>query len=92
MTNKIYIGNTQKHIKKRMVGHFQEIKKLVEKGVHSDSYARHFTGIWPKGAAAPLPGMQRDLIKCNIVWQGNPIPVVRTFGKSICILCNIENG
>jgi hypothetical protein len=33
MTNKIYIGNTQQNFSKRMVGHFQDIKKLREKGV-----------------------------------------------------------
>jgi hypothetical protein len=39
LTNKIYIGNTQQHFKMRMGGHFQDIKQLMEKGVHSDSYA-----------------------------------------------------
>jgi hypothetical protein len=90
LTNKIYIGNTQQHFKMRMKGHFQDVKKLMEKGVHSDSYARHFAGIWPKGAAAPSPGMQRDMIKCDILWQGNPISVVKTFGKPTCALCNRE--
>jgi hypothetical protein len=90
MTNKIYIGNTQQHFKMRMRGHFQDVKKLMGKGVHSDSYARHFAGIWPRGAEVPTPGMQRDLIKCEILWQGNPISVVKTFGKNICALCNRE--
>ena len=49
MTNKIYIGNTQQNFKKRMAGHFQDVKKLMEKGILSDSYARHFAGIWPRG-------------------------------------------
>jgi hypothetical protein len=71
-------------------GHFQDIKKLMEKGVHLDSQARYFTGIWPRGAAVPSQGMQRDLIKCNILWQGNPILVVKPFGKSICALCYRE--
>jgi hypothetical protein len=43
MMNKIYIGKTQQNFKKRMVGHSQDVKKLMEKGVHSDSYARHFS-------------------------------------------------
>jgi hypothetical protein len=34
--------------------------------------------------------MQWDLIKCNIFWQGNPMLVVKTFGKSTCALCNRE--
>jgi hypothetical protein len=90
MTNKIYIGNTQQNFKKRMAGHFQDVKKLMETAVHSDSYARHFASIWPRGAAAPSPGMQRDLIECQILWQGNPISIVKTFGKSSCALCNRE--
>ena len=90
MTYKIYIGNTQQHFKMRMRGHFQDVKKLMEKGVHSDSYARHFAGIWPRGAEIPSPGMQRDLIKCEILWQGNPISVVKTFAKKP-VLCATEN-
>jgi hypothetical protein len=83
MTNKCYIRNTQQNFKKQMAGHFQDVKKLMEKGVHSDSYARHFTSIWPQGAAAPMPEMQRDLIECNILWQGGPISVA---------LCATEKG
>jgi hypothetical protein len=92
MTNKIYIGNTQQNLKKRMAGQLQDIKKLMEKGVHSDSYARHFTGIWPRGAASLSPGMKRDLITCNILWKGNPISAINTFGKSTSVLCATERG
>jgi hypothetical protein len=73
MTNKTYIGNMQQHFKMRVRGHFQDVKKLMETGVHSDSYARHFMGIWLRGAATPSPGMQRDMIKCEILWKRNPI-------------------
>jgi hypothetical protein len=90
MTNKTYIGNMQQRFKMRMRGHFQDVKKLMEKGVHSDSYARHFVGIWPRGAAAPSPGMQQDMIQCEILWKENPISLVKTFGKAICTLCNRE--
>jgi hypothetical protein len=34
MMNKIYIGNMQQHFKMQMKGHFQDLKKLREKGVH----------------------------------------------------------
>ena len=90
LTKKVYIGNTQQNFKKRMAGHFQDVKRLMDKGEHSNSYAKHFAGIWPRGAAAPSPGMQRDLIECQILWQGNPISIVKTFGKSTCGLCNRE--
>jgi hypothetical protein len=89
-TNKIYIGNTQQLFEMRMKGHFQDVKKLMEIRFHSDSYTRHFTGIWPREASPPMPGMQRDLIKCNILLQGNPTSAVKMFGKSTCALCNRE--
>jgi hypothetical protein len=73
-----------------MIGHFQDIKKLMEKGVHFNSYARHFVDIWPGGAIVPTPGMQHDLINHEIIWQSNPISVVKTFRKSTCSLCNRE--
>jgi predicted DNA-binding transcriptional regulator len=34
MMNKIYISNMQQHFKMRMKAHFQDVKKLMEKGVH----------------------------------------------------------
>jgi hypothetical protein len=68
ITNKIYIRDTQQNFKKRMTGPFQDIKKLMEKGVHLDSYARHVASIWPRGAAALSPGIQWDLIECKIIW------------------------
>jgi hypothetical protein len=82
MTNKIYIGSTQQHFKMRMRDHFQDVKKLMEKGVLADSYARKCTGIWPRGAAAPLPGMQQDMIQCDILWKGNLISIVDFLWKS----------
>jgi hypothetical protein len=30
---------------------------------------------------------QRDIIKCNILWKGNPILVIKTFGKCTFVLC-----
>ena len=37
-----YIGNTQNHIKKRMNEHFAETRNQVNKGLISDSFAKHF--------------------------------------------------
>jgi hypothetical protein len=90
MMDKIYIGNTKQNFKKRMTGHFQDIYKLIEKGVHSNSYARHFAGIWPRGAASPSPRIRQDIINCNVLWKENPISVVKTFVKFTCALCNRE--
>jgi hypothetical protein len=87
MTNKICIGNMQQHFKMRIIrGHFQEVKKLIEKGVYLDSYTRHFAGIWPRGATSPSSGIQWDMIQSNILWKGKPISIVKTFGKATCTL------
>jgi hypothetical protein len=58
MMNNIYIGNTQQNLLEEDDGPLSGCQKLLEKGVFSDSYARQFSGIWPRGAASPLPGMQ----------------------------------
>ena len=58
--------------------------------VHLDSYAHHFANVWPRGSETPSPGMQQDLIECDILWQGKPISIVKIFGKSTCALCNRE--
>jgi hypothetical protein len=90
LTNKFYIGNTQQFFKNRMRGHFQDVKQYVEKNVLSDSYARHSEGLVPKGAKSPTPGEQRVQISCSLIWKGNPLSAVKTFGKNSCKLCNRE--
>ena len=73
-----------------MRGHFQDVKQLIEKDISSDSYARHFASMAYGATKAPTPGMQRDKIRCAILWQGNPLSAVKTFGKNSCKLCNRE--
>jgi hypothetical protein len=87
MTNKICIGNTQQKFKKRMAGHFQEVNKLMEKGVHCKTFRRHLA---KRSHSTITRDATRDLIKYNILLQGNPISVVKTFRKSTCTLCNRE--
>jgi hypothetical protein len=38
-----YIGQTQQKLKDRMGQHLNDIKKLITKGIKSDSFASHFT-------------------------------------------------
>ena len=88
-TNKSYIGNTQQHFKNRMQQHFSDVKKLHQLGIKSDSYARHFAEQLSHFPTI-TPTLQRNSIKCSILWQGNPISVVKTFGTPDCALCNRE--
>jgi hypothetical protein len=86
---KFYIGNTQQHFKKRMQQHFNDVKKLHKDGEKSDSYAKHFASQF-SDINTLTPELQRNNITCKILWQGNPINVVKTFGTPNCALCNRE--
>jgi GIY-YIG catalytic domain len=88
-SGKFYIGNTQQHFKKRMQQHFNDVKKLHKDGEKSDSYAKHFANQL-SNINNLTPKMQRNNINCKILWQGNPINVVKTFGTPNCALCNRE--
>ena len=88
-TGKIYIGNTQQHVKKRTQQHVQDVKKLVTDGTSSDSFAAHFATLVPKGT------QKKEVknfvkIKVDIIWQGDPISCVKTFGSRGCKLCSKE--
>jgi hypothetical protein len=82
-----YIGNTQQALKKRMDGHYVDVQKLVTKGIHSDSFARHFAKHFE---TKPSPRQLRESIDFDILWAANPISVVRSFGKPSCSLCMVE--
>ena len=87
-TGKVYIGNTQQMFKKRMQQHFGEVGKLVKLGEKSDSYAKHFaTQLSPENVSSET---QRNGITCSIIWQGNPLSVVKTFATRNCTLCAKE--
>jgi hypothetical protein len=88
-TSKVYIGNTQQYFKKRMQQHFNDVKKLHSQSIKSDSYAKHFAEQLSNFEDIS-PTLQRSNIRCSILWQGNPINVVKTFGTSNCALCNKE--
>jgi GIY-YIG catalytic domain len=89
VTSKVYIGNTQQYLKKRMQQHFNDVKLLHKQGIKSDSYARHFAKQFVNQKEL-TPETQRNNIQCEILWQGNPINVVKTFGTPNCALCNKE--
>jgi GIY-YIG catalytic domain len=88
-SGKIYIGNTQQPFKKRMQQHFNDVNKLHQKGIKSDSYAKHFAEQL-RNFKTLSPNLQRNSITCKIIWKGNPISAVKTFGTKDCSLCNRE--
>ena len=88
-TNKRYIGNTQQHVKTRTQGHVQDVKKLFIDGKSSDSFASHFASLVPEGTAKKNV---KDFVKVkvDILWQGDPLSCVKTFGTRGCKLCAKE--
>ena len=91
ITGKSYIGQTQQNFKKRMQGHFNDVQKLHNKKIKSDSYAKHFAYQLQNFKGKKLtPKFQRQHISSEVVWQGNPISAVKTFKTPHCALCNRE--
>ena len=90
VTNKVYVGNTQQNFKDRMGQHFGDVKRLVQTGKKSDSYAKHFGKVWNAFSDSISPKLQRSQLEYRILWQGNPISAVKSFGKDHCALCSKE--
>lgn len=88
-TNKKYIGCTQQPVKKRIQQHVQDTKRLFIDDKKSDSFASHFAQLVPEGT---LKKEVRNFIKVkvDILWQGDPLACVKTFGTKGCKLCNKE--
>ena len=89
ITGKVYIGNTSRHFKRRMQEHFDQVKRLREKGIRSDSYAKHFAFQF-RYLPTITPATQRSSITNRILWHGNPLSAVKSFGTWNCSLCNRE--
>ena len=89
ITGKIYIGNTQQKLKKRMQQHFTEVKRLHNRGERSDSFAAHFAEQY-QNFEEITPRMIRNNTTFSVIWKGNPISTVKTFGTPNCMLCSKE--
>ncbi len=76
-TNKKYIGNTQQHVKTRLQGHIQDIKNLFIASLIPDGTTKKNVKDFIK-------------VKVDILWQGDPLSCVKTFGTRSCKLCTKE--
>jgi hypothetical protein len=88
-TGKAYIGNTQQHVKTRMQQHTADTKKLFTSEKKSDSFAEHFAAQIPKDTKTPDISKHINF-KVEILWKGNPLSCVKTFGTRGCRLCEKE--
>jgi hypothetical protein len=72
-----------------MSQHLNDVKKLVTKGVKLDSFGSHFAYLCKKGVK-PTSDELHKMMKVKIVWQGNAISCMKSFGKLNCSLCMQE--
>jgi hypothetical protein len=84
-----YIGQTQQKLKDQTGQHLNDVKKLVIKVVKSDSFLSHFAYHCKKGVK-PTSDELCNMMKVKIVWQGNAISCMKSFGKLNCSLCMQE--
>jgi len=84
-----YLGCTQNSPKNRFTQHLNQVKNLIEKGKRTTSFADHFASHFQNTNQVTI-GEIREIVTVEIVWKGNPIGCMKTFGKKTCALCMRE--
>jgi hypothetical protein len=59
-----------------MNGHFNDVQKSVILGIHSDTFAEHFSRHFVR---KPTTSNLREMIKFSIVWQGGALSLSNSF-------------
>ena len=77
-----------------MSGHCGNIQQILKTGKESSTLAKHFSqrSHWPNlpPNVAPTPYQIRQKLNFEILYQGNPMTVVRHFGTVNCRICMRE--
>ena len=90
-TNHCYIGSTTCPAKTRFQRHTSQTIKCHETGERSTSVAKFFAATlmnWRPGTVSS--NLVRNQTNYSILWQGNPLSTVQTFGTPHCKLCSKE--
>ena len=85
-----YIGNTSQTHKTRFGQHCDDVRNLVRLERKADSFARHFAAHVKEGPVGDTRGELRKVVDHEVLWEGNPISCVKSFGKLNCKLCMRE--
>ncbi len=89
-TGKSYIGCTQQAVKKRFQDHFRGVKtKQQKQELQSDSFIQHFYEITKNRKDMPTEEL-KTLASYHVIWRGDPLTTVKTFGTDRCLLCTQE--
>ena len=79
-----------KYLKKRMNGHFNDVRRRENLNEKTDSFANHFYDIAKIHYGDCRPKTLRENINFSILQSGNPLSVSKTFGKEECLPCSKE--
>ena len=72
-----------------MTQHYNKAKDLVNKGLTSDSFAKHAATCFPAESKIAANDV-RTGFNVEILWHGNPISCNKSFGRLTCSLCMKE--
>ena len=89
ITGRVYIGSTHQHLKKRMQQHNTDAIRFHRSGKKSTAFAEHFGTVFMNFKQL-TPRLLRNNITYSILWKGNPLSTVKTFGTPHCKLCTKE--
>jgi hypothetical protein len=78
-----------------MQQHAQDVRHLIIKDIKSDSFASHFSKVistrTTRSSSQTKFKVQDHLrYRFEILWKGNLISAVKTFGEKTCTLCSHE--
>ena len=80
----MYVGNTQKTLKKIIEQHFQDVAPKVQHDKNSDTFVAQFTHRFDQ---KPAPQQCREIMKFDILSKVNLIGSMKTCSKDLCALC-----
>ena len=73
-----------------MNAHYAETRAQVNIGTLSDPFAKHFSSHFKEENKKVCAKDIRNITRVEILWQGNPISTMKTFGKFNCKICMNE--
>ena len=65
-------------------------RKLVNNGTPADSFAAHFATHFKENEKVSVSQV-RALVGMEVMWKGNPITCMKSFGTHSCALCMREH-
>jgi hypothetical protein len=92
-TGKKYIGNTSCLLKTRFNKHWFDTRTDFNTGKKSTTLSSHLSSLIPETHKKPISAsICKEIapIEVSILWKGNPMNTVKTFGSLSCALCNAE--